>query len=57
MPKAAHSTVDYEHPAKGMNHCSQCKHFITKPISCEIVKDPIKAVDWCKRFKLRKSKK
>ena len=56
--KLSHAEVAYEHPAKGMQHCSQCVHYVPDdpPDSephCRIVRDPIRAGDWCKRFKKR----
>lgn len=41
--------VGYEHPAKGEDHCSECKHF-KAPNGCEIVGGFIRAEDWCKHF-------
>ena len=43
------SEVQYEHPAKGPHHCSQCRHF-KSPHSCEIVEGRIAPEDWCKKF-------
>ena len=50
--KYTHAQVDYEHPAKGMDQCRDCTHFIAgKPAECEIVKSPIRPEDWCKKWK------
>lgn len=51
--KFSHSEVGFEHPAKGKNHCSQCVHFTGN--ACRIVESPVKAGDWCEKFKSRKS--
>ena len=56
--KLTHVEVAYEHPAKGMHHCSQCEHYVPDdpPDSephCRIVRDPIRAGDWCKRWEKR----
>lgn len=57
--KLSHKEVAFEHPAKGPNHCSMCRHFLGgrghAPFSahCQIVADPIKAGDWCKEFEER----
>lgn len=47
--KASKASVGFEAPAKGMMHCSLCRHWV--PPGCEIVEgDDIDADDWCKRF-------
>jgi len=51
------SKVQFEHPAKGPHHCSQCVHF-NKPArpydllkkNCEVVIGLVEKVDWCNRF-------
>lgn len=48
--KLRHEAVGYEHPARGSNHCSECKHYLGR--ACEIVRDPIRPEDWCRRFML-----
>jgi hypothetical protein len=48
--KYSHKQVAYEHPAKGEDHCSECRHYLTNPVRCEHVRSPIAAEDWCKRF-------
>ena len=49
------SEVQFEHPAKGANHCSQCVHFqVLHKNGCEIVKGHIEAGDWCNKFKAEK---
>jgi hypothetical protein len=49
--KSKHSVVNYEHPAKGRNHCGNCAHFINAHIPrCETVMNPIRPGDWCKRW-------
>jgi len=55
-PKLSHRLVEFEHPAQGPHHCSQCKHWLgPKPDddSCGIVVPPVTAPDWCKEFLLR----
>lgn len=42
--------VGYERPAKGPNHCSECKHFLARQEACEIVEGRILPGDWCKKF-------
>lgn len=50
--KFSHAQVAYEHPAKGEDHCGECKHYIKAgPMRCEIVRNPIRAEDWCRKFK------
>ena len=49
MAKFQKSQVDFEHPAKGPHHCSQCRHF-EAPDACEIVAGTINRRDWCKKF-------
>lgn len=47
MPK---SEVEFEHPAKGSDHCGDCVHFEDGG-TCAIVDGAILAKDWCKEFK------
>lgn len=47
--KLAKTSVGYEHPAQGPNHCGLCRHFEPKR-SCEIVAGTIHREDWCRRF-------
>jgi hypothetical protein len=50
--KFTHEQVDYQHPAKGEDHCAECIHYIkAEPMRCEIVKAPIAGEDWCRKFK------
>jgi len=49
-PKLSKSEVGYEHPAKGRDHCSWCKHFLPASKKCEIVEGWIAPEDWCRRF-------
>lgn len=54
--KLTHAEVAYEHPAKGMSHCSECVHYRDgyppgMYPHCVIVKDPIRPEDWCSKFK------
>lgn len=52
--KYAKSEVNYESPAQGESHCSQCVHFeVQTPRACEIVRGLIKPGDWCSRFKAK----
>lgn len=40
--------VEFEHPARGDKHCSDCKYFeIHGPQACEIVEGHIEGPDWC----------
>ena len=48
LPKLSHEEVNYEHPAKGQDHCSICKHY--EGDGCDTVQDPIRGEDWCNRF-------
>lgn len=54
VEKLTHSTVDYEHPSEHEGEeCAGCRNFINavgKP-RCKHVQDPIRAGDWCERFK------
>ncbi len=45
----AQGDVQFEHPAKGANHCSQCEHFIA-PEGCRLVAPPVEPEDWCTLF-------
>lgn len=40
--------VGYEHPAKGKDHCGECKHYYDH--RCDIVRGPIQPEDWCRKF-------
>jgi len=42
--------VGFEHPAKGPDHCSACKHFLSEQNACAIVKGEVLASDWCEKF-------
>jgi hypothetical protein len=49
--KFSKTNVDFEHPASGMHHCSECKYFeVLAPKHCQIVSGTILAGDWCKKF-------
>lgn len=43
--------VKFEHPAKGMDNCRDCAHFIAKDHLCKIVEGTIQPGDWCDKFK------
>lgn len=47
--------VQYEHPAKGPNHCGICHYFThyqrTIFGECDIVQGIIQGKDWCNQFK------
>jgi len=43
------SEVKFEHPAKGMSDCNDCKHF-DPSWSCRLVSGIITAEDWCNKF-------
>lgn len=51
--KFSKSQVKFEHPAAGMDHCSDCEYF-KSPNSCRIVEGVIQPGDWCKKFKEKK---
>lgn len=46
--KFSKDQVDFEHPAKGPNHCGECKYFLGG--RCAIVSGIVMAEDWCKKF-------
>ncbi len=53
--KAPHAVVAYEHPSAHEGHrCGNCANFIRaageKP-RCRTVQNPIRAEDWCLRYK------
>jgi hypothetical protein len=50
--KFTHAEVKYEHPANGMDQCKNCVHYLGVN-DCELVKPPIRAEDWCQKFKKR----
>jgi hypothetical protein len=55
-PKLPHWFVAYESPAAGMHHCSECAHWLgPRPggDSCAIVRPPVRAGDWCNRWKAK----
>jgi hypothetical protein len=52
--KLSHKSVGFEHPAKGENHCADCTHWQGKIGQCSIVRPPVRAGDWCERFKEKK---
>jgi SPP1 gp7 family putative phage head morphogenesis protein len=47
--KFTHAEVEFEHPAKGPHHCSECQHYGGVD-DCELVKSPIAPDDWCNKF-------
>jgi hypothetical protein len=49
--KSEKSTVGFEHPAKGPNHCGDCVYF--RQGTCTIVAGRIEAEDWCRKFKMK----
>jgi hypothetical protein len=46
--------VNFESPAKGMDHCGDCKYFLGG--RCKIVYGTVTAGDWCKKFAPEKEK-
>jgi hypothetical protein len=46
----------FEHPARGLDHCSECKHWVA-PSSCAIVAGPIAPEDWCRHWTARNVRK
>jgi hypothetical protein len=49
--KITKAAAEYEHPARGKDHCSMCEYFeeIEKD-HCSRVRGIILAGDWCKLF-------
>jgi hypothetical protein len=47
--------VEFEHPAKGADHCEMCKHF-KMPAACEIVMGEVYPGDWCNKFDPKQAK-
>lgn len=45
------SEVQFESPAKGMQHCIACTHYIAG--RCEIVRGEVLPGDWCRLFQKR----
>lgn len=50
------SEVEFEHPAKGKNHCRECVHF-ESPNRCAIVEGVVKGTDWCDKFEAKSNGK
>jgi hypothetical protein len=49
--KISKTAAEYEHPAKGDNHCGICEYFEQiEPDHCSRVRGVIKAEDWCRLF-------
>lgn len=46
--------VNFEHPATGIDHCSDCRYFLGG--RCSIVLGTVLAQDWCERFEAMKPK-
>ncbi len=42
--------VGFESPAKGMDHCRDCTHFLADEHACQKVKGIINDKDWCRKF-------
>lgn len=51
--KQPQSAVDFEHPAQGLCHCSQCLHYRAVGGACTLVEGRIAPDDWCKLFDLK----
>lgn len=49
--KFSKDQVGFEHPAKGPNHCGDCKHFLGG--RCAIVSGTVLAEDWCRKFSMK----
>jgi hypothetical protein len=43
--------VSFEHPARGMNDCDECKHYAGAG-KCHIVSGLVLPEDWCNRFEI-----
>jgi hypothetical protein len=51
MKQFPKSEVGFEHPAKGDEHCKDCKHFeVLHAHGCERVQGVILPADYCERF-------
>lgn len=50
--KKEKAEVQFEHPAKGPNHCGECKHYDAPSKMCEIVLGSIEPEDWCNQFEM-----
>ena len=50
MAKLAKSDVEFEHPAKGPHHCSECRHFLRAERACTVTQGRIMPQDWCNKF-------
>lgn len=48
--KFSHKAVGLEHPSQGADHCAECIHWQGKVGQCAIVRPPVRAEDWCKKF-------
>jgi hypothetical protein len=48
--KHTKAEVDFESPAKGMDQCRDCEHYIYGTRGCELVKGTIQPGDWCRLF-------
>lgn len=46
--------VAFEHPAKGMDKCGNCVHYIRASQTCRIVRGQIMPEDWCKKFEAKR---
>lgn len=51
--KQSQSAVDFEHPATGARHCSQCLRYRAVGAACTLVEGRVDPADWCKLFKLK----
>lgn len=50
-PKRSKSSVEFQHPAKGMDHCRNCKFFEEPQNRCQKVAGVILPNAWCRLFK------
>lgn len=50
--KLSKSEVRYEHPARGLDRCGGCVHFL-EPNACELVAGAIAPEDWCELYEAR----
>lgn len=47
----AKAEVEFEHPARGDNHCHECQHFNRiAGVNCRIVRGLVEPEDWCNKF-------
>lgn len=53
IAKLPKENVQFEHPAKGPDHCANCEHFLSSTNRCRIVSGEVRPEDWCKRYEAK----